>query len=462
MWCPTLNGKSGPKYLSIAEAIGESLADGSLSEGCRLPAQRDLAYELGISLNTVSRAYAEAVRRGFVHGEVGRGTYVRAAGPLPAHTQRAGMQRPADGPVDFTLNLPAAGDGAAALAHTLGTLRSASALESFLDYQTGGGIARHAAAGARWIGQLGLDADEGNIVLTNGAQHGLLASIMAATRPGDVVLTESMTYAPVKAIAAHLGRKLFPVAMDEEGLSPEALELACTGSSARTLYCLPTLHTPTTATMSEGRRRDIAAIARRHDLTIIEDDVFGFLPPERPPPIAHFAPERTLFVTSVSKCLAPGLRVGYVLAPERLSGSLRAMVNLSCWMPPPLMAEIASRWIEDGTARRLNEFQRSEAQHRQSMARRILGARCRNNEPCGFHEWLLLPPYWRADAFRRAAEERGVKLLTAETFAVEGSTPPNAIRLCLSHETTRERVVHGLEIIARLFDEETDMADLVV
>ncbi len=462
IWRPCLAGKSGPKYKLIAEAIGESIAEGCLAARDRLPTQRDLAYQLGISLNTVSRAYAEAIRRGFLYGEVGRGTYVRAGGPLPMQASHGRMTRPEDGPIDFSLNLPAAGEGAGVLAETLGALKGSPALASYLDYQTDGDPARHTKAAAAWIGQLGLDVSSDDVVLTNGAQHGLMVAMLAVMGPGDVLLTESMTYPPIMAMARHLGLKLFPVAMDGGGLAPDALDAACRITAAKTLYCLPTLHTPTTITMPPERRRDIAEIARKHELLIIEDDVFGFLPPDRPPPLASFAPERTLFVTSVSKCLAPGLRIGYLHAPRRFRRSLRAAVNLSCWMPPPLMAEIASIWINEGVARRLNEFQRSVARLRQQMAQRILGKHRPQADPFGFHLWLPLPAHWRAEAFRAAVERQGVRVLTGETFAVQQTDAPHAVRLCLSHEPTQERVIGGLEIVAELLDETGDPGALVI
>ncbi|MCP4008833.1 MAG: PLP-dependent aminotransferase family protein [Proteobacteria bacterium] len=462
MWLPDLDGKSGPKYQSIALAIGESIASGSLKERDRLPPQRELAYQLGVSLNTVSRAYCEATNRGFLCGEVGRGTYVRVHGHLPSSNTGNGMMRTIDGPVDFTLNLPAHGNGAIALAETLETLKHSNALSSYLDYQTGNDLKRHTRAAASWISRLGFEASGDDIILTNGAQHAIMVALLAITRPGDVLLVEPMTYAPVKSIALHLGLILFAVEMDEGGLSPQALDAACSSTAAAVLYCLPTLHTPTTITMSSERRREIAEIARKHQLTIIEDDVFGFLQSHRPPPLAGFAPDLTILISSVSKCLAPGLRIGYIHAPKRLQRALRAAVNLSCWMPPPLMAEIASMWIEEGTADNLNEFQRIVARTRQKQAQQILDGHEVLSDPEGFHLWLLLPTHWRADTFRAAAEKSGVKVLTGETFAVEQNTAPQAVRLCLSHEISDERVNKGLGILAGLLAETSDPGLLVV
>ncbi len=462
MWRPHLDGKTGPKYRLIANAIGEAATDGRLAPGERLPTQRQLADELGISLNTVSRAYAQAVERGFLCGEVGRGTYVRAPGPLSASPSHAPTARRSDGPIDFTLNLPATGEGAVLLARTLISLGATTTLSPFLDFQTDADMGAHAQAAATWIGRLGLGVAAADVILTNGAQHGLMVALLATTRPGDVLLTESLTYAPITTLARHLGLKVFPVAMDGQGLSPEALETACASTAAKTLYCLPTLHTPTAITMNVDRRRAIAEVAERRGLTIIEDDVFGYLPDDRPPPLASFAPHRTLFVTSVSKSLAPGLRVGYLHAQGKWRHALRAAVNLSCWMPPPLMAEIASRWIADGSAERLNEFQRGEARARQRIARGILGAHGPMADTGGLHVWLPLPAHWRAEAFRTAAERQGVKVLTGETFAVRPKDAPQAVRLCLSHESTRARVTRGLEIVAGLLAETNAPGMLVV
>lgn len=462
IWRPDLDGRSGPKYKWIADAIGESVADGRLKVGDRLPVQRDLAYELGLSLNTISRAYADATERGFLQGEVGRGTYVRQPGSLGPQMAPSDLARPVTGPIDFSQNLPAPGRSAGALAQTLAELKDSDGLAACMDYQTRGDQVRHAKAAARWLSKVGFDADAENIVMTTGAQHGLMVAMLATMRPGDILLTEELTYGPVKILAQQLGLKVVPVATDEGGLSVTALEAACRRVTARTLYCLPTLHTPTTVTMDAERRAAVASIARKHNLLIVEDDVFGFLPSQRPHPVAMFAPERTIYVTSVSKSLAPGLRVGYLRAPERYTDSLRAAVNLSCWMPPPLMSEITSRWIEDGTADMLNEYQRSEAAFRQALARKILPEKHLKAHPDGFHLWLELMPGQGSEVFRMTAERRGVKVLASEVFAVDPKNAPLAVRLCLSHEDSRERVAKGLETIADLLDEPTDTAALIL
>ncbi|MEH6631191.1 MAG: PLP-dependent aminotransferase family protein [Halopseudomonas aestusnigri] len=456
IWRPDLEKHAGPVYRQISDAIGKDISSGKLVVGDRLPVQRDLAYTLGISLNTVSRAYADATTRGYLQGEVGRGTWVRAAGAFPVQSPQTDLIRRATGPIDFSLNLPVPGMATKALAQTLATLNNASNLSVFLDDQTQGDQKQHTIAGAKWLSRVGLEADPENIILTTGAQQGIMVAMLATMRPGDVMLTEALTYGPIKALAQHLGIKIIPVGIDEGGLSAEDLDAVCQRVAAKTLYCMPTLHTPTTTTMSAERREAVTSIARKHDLLIIEDDVFGFLPVKRPLPLASFAPERTIYITSVSKSLAPGLRVGYLHAPDHYTNALRAAVNISCWMPPPLMADIASKWIDNGTADSLSEYQRSEATVRQSLARQILPEKYLKAEPNGFHLWLDLPSGWHADTFRTVAEQQGVKVLTAEIFSVDQTNSPPAIRLCLSHEASRERVTKGLQIIANILSEPRD------
>lgn len=448
--------------MQIADAIGDDIAAGDLAIGDRLPVQRDLAHVLGLSLNTVSRAYAEATDRGLLRGEVGRGTYVRNAGPLSLGIKPADMVRQETGPIDFSLNLPAPGKAAQALAQTLAELNSADDLACFLDYQTAEDTKRHCHSGAKWLERVGLSVSGEDVIITNGAQHGVMTALLASTRPGDVLLTEALTYGPILALARHLGLKIVPVAADDRGLSPQALDAICNKIAVGTLYCMPTINTPTTATMDAERRAELALVARKHDLLIIEDDVFGFLPTERPRPVAWAAPERTIYVTSVSKSLAPGLRVGYVHAPERLVEQIRAAVTLSCWMPPPLMAEIASRWIEDGTADDLNAFQRSEATTRQSLARQALPMNAMKAHQNGFHVWLALPSHWHPDGFRQIAEQRGVKLLPGNVFSVDRTALIPAVRLCLGYECSAERVAHGLGTIAGLLGEPGDTGSMLL
>jgi DNA-binding transcriptional MocR family regulator len=450
IWKPELSSRKGPKHLAIVDAIREAVETGALPPGSRLPPQRELAYALGLSLGTVTRAYMGAERRGYLRGEVGRGTFVHrpqsGSGPLSLWS----AARPEEGPIDLVMNLPPPGQGGAALRQVLAALAEEPGLAGLLDHHAEGSIERHCRSAAAWLGRSGLEAQAASVALTNGAQHAILCALMAVTRPGDALLVERLTYPPLREISRHLGLRLVGIDMDAEGLLPASLDAAAGSGQAKVLYCMPTLHSPTSITMPDSRRCEIASVADRHRLIVIEDDVFGFLPETRPKPLACRLPDRTIYVTSASKCMAPGLRIGMVHTPAAFHQAVRDVIAMSCWMPAPLMAEIVHRWISDGTAERLNASLRAEMRARCDEARNILGDRVAGQDGLRSHLWLELPEFWSEMAFRDAALQRGVRIATGETFSVKPGHAPGGIRLALGCEPRRERLRAGLQAIAAL------------
>ena len=462
IWLPELTGHRGPKYLQIVEALAEDIASGLLSPGTRLPPHRELAFALGVSPNTTSRAYGEGVARALIQGEVGRGTFVRRPDSTGLVPEPANMRRPIEGPIDLSRNLPCPGTAATALAETLSALSRGSRLEAFTDYQTEGGPTKHTEAAIAWLERCGVKAGGDEVIITNGAQHGILCALMAVTRPGDLVLAEGLTYAPINAMAERLALKVKSVPLDDEGLCPDTLDEMCRGHAAKALYLTPTLQTPTTATMGPNRRARIAEIARQHNLTLIEDDVFGLLKPDRPQPIVTLAPEQTVYVTSTSKCLGPGLRVGFVRASGSQATAIQNAVSLTCWLPAPLMVEIAARWILGDTADRLIETQRSQAADRQTAAAALFADYEMRADTHGLHLWLALPAHWSADRLTAEAAARGVRIVDGAAFAVDPGARPKAVRLCLSHEPDKSRLMRGLETLQTILRERPPEFSLVV
>ena len=443
MWVPDLERGAGPVYQAIADALAADISEGRLTIGQRLPTHRDLARRLGVTIGTVTRAYAEAERRGLVAATVGRGTFVKAP---PAPVSRPDPAE--DGIVDLRSNYPALAASAAALSQVLGTMAQDPGLAELLRYHEHAGLMRHRAAGARLIARSGLALTPDRILVTAGGQHAILIALLTLTQPGDVVLTEELTYHGFKGLAQRLKLRLHGVALDAEGLIPEAFEEACRRLSPRALYCTPTLQNPTAAVMSEARRIRIAEIAAAHGVTIIEDDIFGFLVPEQRP-LAAYAQGPACYLSSVSKSLAPGLRLGFLAVPEGESARFAEAIRMTSWMAPPLAGEIVSRWVEDGTAERLMAAQREENAARIRLASARLGRLMPPSHPAASHLWLRLPKPWRADRFQQEALSAGVALTTAEAFAV-GPGAPEAIRVCLGAAPRRELLDKALATLARL------------
>jgi DNA-binding transcriptional MocR family regulator len=450
IWSPDITGRTGPRYQAIADALAEDVAAGSLQAGDRLPTHRDLAEQLSLTVGTVTRAYAEAERRGLVRGEVGRGTFVLAASER-RNSLLAASSEPDAGIIDLGLNLPLDCESPD-LAEVLRELGHRSDLATLLAYQPFTGSERYRRMGVDWIARHGVDVAAEQVVITAGAQHAIVVALGALCRPGDAVLSESLTYPGLKTATSLLGLEVQPVAMDDEGLLPDDLERALNETGARVLYCMPTLQNPTTATMSAERREAVARIARRHDLQIIEDDVHGLLAPDAPAPLTALIPERTLYIASTSKVLAGGLRVAFVAAPAQLVERLAHAVAASLWALPALSLEVAARWIADGTAAAITDRKREEAAARQQLARRILPDARLQTSAQSYFLWLALPSPWRSDRFVRAARDRGVVVTPAEAFATGSGEPPAGVRVSLSAPSDRDTVAAGLQTLADMLE----------
>lgn len=481
MWLPQLDGRTGPIYRRIADALADDVATGRLPAGSRLPTHRELAWRLEVTVGTVSRAYAEAARRGLIGGEVGRGTFVQQPQwPSPADAEcrpelsrsRPGgsssddhgfrqeflQHRPADvggghnNPLDLSLNYPFDEPVAEALAAGLRGLNDPAVLTEIGRYQPANGMQRHRQAGAEWLQRQGVAVDADTLMIVPGCQGGLSTAFLALCRPGDVVLHESVTWPGLLATAAPQGVRTVGLPMDDDGVLPDAFDAACREHRPRLLYTMPTLHNPTTIIMPEERRRAVAAVAERHGVFVVEDDVYGFLPDAASVPIRAFLPDLGIYVTSLSKCLAPALRVGYLVAAPTLMPRLAAAMRTSVLMTSSVAAEIASRAIACGAAAHAADRQREEARARQKLAHTLLQGLDFRSQPTAFHGWLAVPPPWRTDELIAALAARGITVTPGRAFAGDAKDAQAAahLRLCLCAVRQRERLAAALTIIAEL------------
>jgi len=436
MWLPNLEKRRGPVYRAIADALDEDVQNGTLRAGTRLPPHRDLADHLGVTVTTVTRAYTEAARRGLTSGHVGRGTFIRGNEP----DDRAAESTP----FDLSINILMPDKEVANLQPRLFQRRVLPWMQ-ILGYVPAKGHLRHRQSMAAWLARGGFTVDPEHLVLTAGAQHGLSSAFSALLKPGDTLLTEELTYGGTRVLAQQQRLKLRGVAMDGEGLRPDALEQACRSTRARALYCMPRLQNPTSAVMSERRRRQVAAIAAKYRLIVIEDDVYGFLSPERAP-LAASLPGQTVYVTSLSKSLFPGMRLGCIVAPPELLEKIVSVVWSSMIMASPIGADLLSGWIEDGTAARIAEWKRHEVAARQLMARRLLAGERLQTHPSSAHIWLQLPTRWTSESFASHARARGVIINAATQFAIDDQ-PVRAVRVCLGPPRTRGGLEQALTLI---------------
>lgn len=409
----------------LADAVAADIGTGRLRPGERLPTQRRYARDRGVAVSTASRVYGELTRRGLVTGEVGRGTFVRAGeGDL-----RRGVVEPGRTRVDMELNFPVLPGQAALLARSLEGLLRPDALGAGLRAPLAGGspAARAAAAGA--LARSGWTPDPDCILFAGNGKQAISTAISALVPVGGRLGVETLTYPIVRGIGKRLGVEFVPIPVDGEGLRPETITAAGPLSA---LYLQPTHHNPLGVTMSAGRRVELARVLDDLGLVAIEDMINAFLAVDAPPPLAAVAPERTLVVDSLSKRLAPGLSVGYVVPPAAMVGRVAAALRSAGAMAPSFAVEATTRVITDGTLHRLEEAKRADAAVRQRMVADKLAGFAVRADPTAYYCWWELPEPWRAETFVAAAARHGIGITPAAAFAIGSAHAPNAVRMALS------------------------------
>lgn len=453
IWKPDLAAYPGPKYLALSRALREAIRSGELAEGAQLPTVRDLAWVLGVTPGTVSRAYALATQEGLLAATVGRGTFVAARAPRLGPTQPLLLEREPDqvnGRIDLRApRLPDVGQPQA-LAAALDRIRPQIG-EDWIDYPTQRGELPLRRAVCDWLsdrdlGPVGPD----DIALTAGGQNAISLILLCCLR-GDrpVVLTEELAY-PGFRHAARLARaEVVGVETDDQGLIPEALEAACRRHGAQVLCLTTEAQNPTTARLTPERRARIVAIARHFDLQIIEDDCYTLSESEWPA-LRAFAPERVWHVGSLSKSVSAALRFGYIVCPTEMGETGRLTAQHAFFALPKPVADICLHLFESGDAREIRRKVGEDLSRRIRLTVNRLGRFDLAWQPGLRFAFLRLPLGWRASTFTRMAEGEGVLIRSADEYALIHGRAPHAVRLALAGHISEDRFAQGIDRLATL------------
>ena len=453
IWVPTLD-RSKPLYLAIADAISSDVEGGSLAKGDRLPPQRDLAWKLGVTLGTVTRAYKEAELRGLLHGEVGRGSYIRSGNIVSSITPIPNEQ---DGLIDLTHAIPPPVVNPQEFDAALHAVMRDPRKLDLLDYAPPDGFPLHKSMAAHWLKRSGIEAQIRDIFITAGAHLGLITVLEAISEPGETVMAEKVNYALLRNTFKNAHVQPIALEMDSEGLTPAAFEHAARTSKSRILYVVPTLQNPTTSTMSMKRREDIVAIAYKYNVTIVEDDIFRLLDSRvQAPTFYTLAPDITYHITSLSKTLAPGLRIGFVVTPQGQERSLRAHVRTLASRSVGITGEIARYWIETDLADTILARSRAELSAlRASFMDVFKGCKYRC-EPGAPYAWLELPEHWQTARFVNALSAKNIKVTPGSAFQLIPGQTSQHIRVCFGTTARGFMVRKAFETIRSLMREQDE------
>ncbi len=462
MWIPKIEEAQGPIYLAIADALETDISEGVLAQGDRLPPQRELAYQLGVTLGTITRAYGEAERRRLVKGETGRGTYVAP------ETHKVSPLIPKEGEpevCDLARNFayphlnPSLSEGLVRMARTAGIDR----LNGFVPSE---GLKAHRETGVLVFKDYGLDADPERVAVTCGAQHGIQVTCQALFRSGDAIAIDRFTYPSIFPSLASIGLKPIPVPalVREDGgfgaMDPVALAQAARLHGVKGVFLMPNMQNPTTHTMSVTERENLVDVAREHDLKIVEDDPYTPFLPETLPAFGALAPERTASIASISKVCSPGSRIGFVHVPELFGDSIRNKIGESTWMASPITAELIAGWVREGFLFKTLRLKRAANRIRFRRAQEILSPYFLQGDTHKVFGWLRLPEHVDADAVQATLGHQRISVLSARYFQSREHAQAPYLRLTFGSEESDERYFKALEIVRATIDQLAELPEL--
>jgi len=440
-WAASIPSDASPKYIALADAIGRAIEAGYLNSGDRLPTNRELSQLFNVTIATVTKGMAVASRRGLITAQVGNGTFVadRSARRLDIEA------------MDLSLNVVPQTVVSGELSRLLDTLNACAVHDSLFGYGSYLPSETHSRLAVEWMRSFGVDTKSSGPLLTTGVHQGLLASFLALLKPGESAICEDLTYTGIRRIAGFRGVRLQGVALDEEGMLPDQLEEHLKKGDARVVILTPTLHNPTTATMSLERRRAIAALCRQHDAYLIEDGVNMPIAGELHPPVASLIPDRAILLTGYSKCVASGFRLGYAIVPAQLQQVfLEGLVSMQ-WTGPHLYSKLAENMLREGLIGQFAAAHRAEAALRYELALQYLPT-IRAVDKHAYHAWVDCRNRATTENFAIQALRRGVKVSPAAHFSVaaDSGSATSGYRISLGSCADRDVLERALIALGSL------------
>ena len=447
-WKPSIDRTRKPIYKTLAQQLQQDIVSGILLPGTKLPPQRELADFLDLNVSTVSKAFKMCELKGLLSATVGSGTFVSydavsnaylLEDMKPQHLIEMGATMPDNHSYE-------------PLANQLRSMLNEPDYEKWFGY---GRIGEHRwkqDAAMKLLHRSGLDTELNRILLASGGQNAIAAVLASLCKPGDRIGADLHTYPGLKTAAAMLSIQVVPIRSKEGVMSPEAFEYACKNDNIKGIYLIPDYHNPTAVTMPVETRKRIAEVAQMYDQFIIEDGAYSLMHETPLPAVTSFAPEHGIYIASLSKSIAPGLRLAYMAVPERYKEHIaKALYNLSVSVAP-LFAELAARIIVSNQFESLIQSHREQTIRRNEIVDRYLADYACRGDDTGIFRWLLLPDAIKMTSaqFEQLAARHGVQVYAADRFVVGNTAPERAVRLAVCAPGTAEELEEGVAILRRL------------
>lgn len=445
-WRPKIDKAQTPLYLTICNALEKDIKNGILSPNDKLPPQRELADFLDVNLSTITRAFKICETKGLINGKTGKGTYISS---------------------DIYANLPMLNDdenenefinlGASHplyhqnkyVVQMLKKLPSKLNIENLMRYYDITGTPAQKESGRLWLEKLNLHTEIENILLTSGLQNSLAIILSSLFSFGDKVVTNSVIYPGFKNIANMLGIRLIPVPYEDNMIDSKYLENICKSENIKGIYMMPDMQNPTTITMSDCERRKISDLIKKYSLIGIEDGTYTFLNDKCLVPLYEFAPDNIIHICTISNSLSAGLRISYLVTPDKYRKSLLDGIRNINVMSSPLESEIVSQLIQSGLASEIVNDKRNEIRKRNMIVQEHLAEfEILGNENCQFR-WMLLPSDLSSYELELRLLKKKIKVFCSDRFLVGNADCKQAIRLAICSPATVQELIVALDIIKK-------------
>lgn len=449
-WKPSIDKTEKPIYKTLAGQLEQDILNGVLLPGTKLPPQRELADYLDLNLSTISKALKLCELKGLLSASVGSGTFVSYDALSNAYL----LEDTKPKLIEMGATLP---DNASyePLFLQLKSMLQETDYGKWFGYARAGESLWQKDAAIKLMRRGGFETTVDHILFANGGQNAIAATLASLCKPGDRIGVDHHTYPGLKTVAAMLSVQIVPIKSENYEMSPNAFEYACKNDNIKGIYLIPDYHNPTASCLSVENRKAIAEIAKKYNQFIIEDATYHLLNEKPLPAVASFAPEQVIYIASLSKSIAPGLRLAYVAVPSRFKEPIsKALYNLNISVSP-LLAELAARTIVSNQFEILIEDHREQTIRRNQIVDQYLSDyTCLGNET-GIFRWLLLPGKITGAEFERVAAQHGVQVYAAERFVVGNSCPEQAVRVSVCAPETPDELEQGLMILKRLLNDLT-------
>ena len=448
-WTPDKSKLKRPFYLTLANALEADIISGKLASGTKLPPQRELSDYLDLNFTTVTRAYNLCRGRKLIYGVTGKGTFVS---PLPG---KSAVQQPRRSPRIIELGLLKGFDQIKApIIEASENVLKKGYIGELYSYTEVAGHLHQRAAGAHWMKQMDVHTDSEHTAIFSGAQNIISAALLSLFKIGDKIATDEFTYSNLIG-TAHLSHlRLLPVKGDSDGMIPDELDRVCRKEGLNGIFLMPNCANPTTCTIPEKRKDELAEVIARHKLILLEDDNTGIPITSESNYHSMFSrlPEQTIYICNSTMALCNGLRVAFAAFPENFREPLlNALFHLNI-KTSSLDAEIMTELVLSGKAARILEQKAELAGVRNRIFDRFFPEAVKPGSPAAFFRWLPIPKMAMDEMeIERKLLQQDVSVYCSYRFTVS-HLPYSFMRIAISSPPDTEQLERGCSIIREFFD----------